>query len=123
MSNEVLAFIASRLKAAGIPYAFIRWEEKPPDPYFVGEYLEAPTPTREENGRQQSTFILRGYTRGSWMELEEMKSTIERVLPVTAILPSGAGVCITYASGMPVPTASAIKSIKIDFQIDEWKVN
>lgn len=122
MSNEILAFIASRLRGAGIPYAFMRWETKPPETYFVGEYLEAPTPTREENGRQQSTFILRGYTRGTWMQLEEAKSTIESVMPVTAVLPSGAGVCITYASAMPVPTASEIKSIKIDFQIDEWKV-
>lgn len=124
MNAQALAFIANRLSGAGIPYAFMRWEdEKIPEVYFIGEYLEAPTLTREENGRQTSTFILRGYTRGSWLLLENAKAVIESVLPVTAILPDGSGLCITYESAMPVPTADyEIKSIKIDFNANEWRV-
>lgn len=124
MTAAALEYIGNRLTGAGIPYAFMRWEDDDfPETYFVGEYLESPTLTREENGRQISTFILRGYTRGSWLSIEQAKETIESVLPVTTILPNGNGLCISYESAMPVPTADhEIKSIKIDFSINEWMV-
>ena len=124
MTAAALEYIGKRLAGAGIPYAFMRWEDDQfPETYFVGEYLESPTPTRAENGRQISMFILRGYTRGSWLKLEQAKAVIESVLPVTTILPNGNGLCVLYESAMPVPTADhEIKSIKIDFTINEWRV-
>ena len=80
--------------------------------------------TREECGRQDATFILRGYTRGSWLLLEQAKAKIEKGLPLTAILDDGSGVAIFYSSGTVVPTGDAdFKSIKIDLTIQEWKVN
>lgn len=123
MRTTALEYIAKRLKAADIPYAFKDWEESIPDYYFVGDYIENPTPTREENGRQTSTFILRGFTRLGWLPLHAAKEVIEAKLPVTDILSDGSGICISYSTALPVPTADPdIKSIKIDFTVDEWMV-
>lgn len=123
MTKEALTYIKNRLAAAGIPYSFGEWTGSTDDYYFTGNYLETPTLTREENGRQQSTFILMGYTRKSWMVLEEAKSVIESVLPVCDILPDGSGLCIMYDSATHAPMADGSKCIKIDFAIDEWRVN
>lgn len=124
MSIAALQYIADLLQGMGVPYRFMRWEEKPPDEYYaVGEYIEAASMTREENGRQDATFILRLFTRRGWMVLEQAKATIESGLPRTAILPDGAGVAIFYDSGMIVPTGDMqLKSMQINMTIQEWKV-
>ncbi len=123
MRTAALEYISNRLLLAGIPYAFKDWESEIPEYYFVGDYIEHPSPTREENGRQTSTFILRGFTRLGWLPLHAAKEVIEAKLPVTDILPDGSGICISYDSASPVPTSDPdIKSIKIDFTVDEWMV-
>lgn len=123
MTTKALEYIKSRLQAAGIPYSFKDWEESIPDYYFVGDYIENPSPTREENGRKTSTFILRGFTRLGWLPLHAAKEVIEAKLPTTDILSDGSGICISYSTALPVPTADPdIKSIKIDFTVDEWMV-
>ncbi len=125
MSIEALKYMNSLLKGIGIPYEYSRWNSgQPPDYYFVGEYFESPSMTREENGFQESTFILRGYTRTEWMALEEAKEKILNGVTKTAILPNGNGIAIFYESSMPVPTADmAVKSIKINLNVQEWRVN
>lgn len=125
MSIEALEYIKNLMNQLSIPYALIRWNSgEPPDPYFIGEYIENPSPYRVENGHQESTFILRGYTRKEWMGLEEAKEKIERGAMKTAILPSGNGIAIFYDYGTPVPTNNDDeKSIKINLTIQEWKVN
>lgn len=123
MRTNALEYIKNRLQAAGIPYAFKDWEGDIPDYYFVGDYIENPTPTREENGRQTNTFILRGFTRGGWLPLHAAKEVIEAKLPATDILTDGSGICISYSAAIPVPTSDPdIKSIKIDFIVEEWMV-
>lgn len=124
MSEAALAYIANLLNSMGIPYAFREWREKPPDYYFTGDYLEEPSRTREEIGFQPTTFILRGHTRGDWLLLEQAKAKIEKAAMKTAILPNGNGIAIFYGSASPVPTGDAeLKSIKINLEIQEWKVN
>ena len=124
MSIAALQYIDDLLKSMGVPYCFMRWEETPPNEYYtVGEYIESPSMTREENGRQDATFILRLFTRRDWMTLERAKATIESGLPKTAILPNGAGVAIFYDSAMIVPTGNMVlKSMQINMTIQEWKV-
>lgn len=124
MSIAALQYIADLLQGMGVPYRFMRWEEKPPDEYYtVGEYIEAASMTREENGRQDATFILRLFTRRGWMTLEQAKAEIENGLPKTTILPDGTGVAVFYESGMIVPTGDmALKSMQINMTIQEWKV-
>ena len=125
MSIAILNYIGNLMQSMGIPYEFMRWNTEPPDDYyFTGEYNEHEMTIREECGRQDATFILRGYTRGSWLLLEQAKAKIEKGLPLTAILDDGSGVAIFYSSGTVVPTGDAdFKSIKIDLTIQEWKVN
>ena len=53
MSIAALQFMKDLMQGMGVPYSFMRWEEKPPDDYYtVGEYIESPSLTREESGRQ-----------------------------------------------------------------------
>lgn len=124
MSIAALEYINNLMQSMGIPYEFMRWNTEPPDSYyFVGEYNEHAMTTMEEDGRQDATFILRGYTRGSWLLLEQAKAKIEQSVPKTAILSDGTGIAVFYGSGTIVPTADAeLKSIKIDLTIQEWKV-
>lgn len=125
MSVEALKYIGNLMQSIGVPYEFMRWNSGiPPDGYFVGEYYEVPSLTREENGYQESTFILRGFTRGTWLWLEQAKEKIEKSIPKTAILGDGTGIAVFYESATVVPTNDAdLKSIKINLNIQEWKVN
>jgi hypothetical protein len=125
MQIVTLAYINGRMQEIGIPYAFMEWtEEEKPETYFVGSYLENPSRELEENGHQETTFILRGWTNGSWMNLETYKEKIEKNIMKTAILDDGTGIAIFYDSAIPVPTyAEGWKSIKINLKIQEWKVN
>lgn len=124
MRAITLEFVNNRILSLGLPYSFMEWAEYPPDDYFVGQYIENPSPTLTENGHQKTTFILRGYTSGSWLNLETYKEKIEKGISTTAILDDGTGVAIFYDSAMVVPTGVAgWKSIKINLNIQEWKVN
>lgn len=125
MGISALKYIADLMKNIGIPYEFARWNSgTPPDGYFVGEYIEAPSLTKEESGYQESTFILRGFTRQTWLVLEQAKEKIEKSIPQTAILDDGTGIAVFYESATVVPTNDAdLKSIKINLNIQEWKVN
>ena len=124
MSIAALAYIKNLLDSIGIEYEFMRWNSGiPPDPYFVGEYIETPSMTREENGHQETTFILRGFTKKDWLLLEEAKEKIEKNATQTAILSDGTGIAVFYESATVVPTGDAdLKSIKINLNIQEWKV-
>lgn len=123
MSEAALAFINSLMESLGLDYAFREWEEKKKESYWVGDYIEEPSMTKLENGFQPATFILRGYTRHSWLTLEQAKAKIESAAMKTAILPNGNGIAIFYDSASPVPTGDMeLKSIKINLQIQEWRV-
>lgn len=125
MSTEAMAFINDLMQGMGIPYAFYQWNTQPPDDYyFVGEYSEIETPEKVECGLQESTFYLRGFTRKSILLLQRAKETIERNISKTAILGNGSGIAVSYDSALIVPTGDAeLKSIKINLNIKEWKVN
>lgn len=126
MSIAVLKYVADLMQSLDIPYGFMRYNHDPPKEqyYFVGEYMELEMTTKEENGMQEITFILRGFTRDSWLLLEQAREKIEKSVARTAILPDGTGIAIFYGSAMPVPTGDAeLKSIKINLNIQEWKVN
>ena len=126
MSEEALTYIAEALESLGIPYDFATWNgDGPPDPYFIGEYDEEETLT--EDGLQESTFIITGTTRASWLSLEQAKSKIRAAFPPiagnTAILPSGAGLAVFYSDSFPVPTEDgSYKRIQINLRVKEWSV-
>ena len=125
MRIATLAYVGTLLEGIGLPYAYMEWgDENLPDTYFIGSCLEHLSTTLTENGHQKTTFILRGWTKGSWLDLETYKEQVEKNISKTAILDDGTGVAIFYDSAMVVPTGVAgWKSIKINLNIQEWKVN
>lgn len=124
MSISALKFISEKLERLKIPYAFEEWTaNEVPDLYFVGEYNEVESTEREENGYQETAFILTGTGR-KWLGLEQAKEIIENNITETAILPNGNGIAVFYSNSFPVPTGDAeLKRIQINLTIKEWRVN
>ena len=102
-----------------------KWKSRPPnDRYHVGETSENPMTTMEEDGCQDTSMILRGFTRKDRMILKHDAETIRMKCPLTEILPDGTGIAIFYNGASFVPTGDAeLKSIKINLLIKEWRVN
>ena len=127
MSKQVLKIISDTMNALGIEYGFGEYSGNPVKyPYFVGEYTE--TEMFDESGLQESTVLLTGFSRGSWLDLEDAKERIERqfnrVTGKFGITDSGSAVAIAYSHALIVPTGDAeLKSIQINLSIKEWKVN
>lgn len=123
MTIASLKFISDLFSEIGIEYQFSEWNTDPvPNPYFVGEYTEPESATREESGFQESTFILTG-TGTSRLKLEEAKEKIERALPKSGILPNGSGIAVYYSGANTIPTADAeYRRLQINLTINEWMV-
>ena len=79
-----------------------------------------------KDGESESTFILTGTTKGSWLELEQLKEKIRSVFTdvgLTAILTHNIAIAVMYAGSMPVPTGTdQLKRIQINLKIKEWRV-
>jgi hypothetical protein len=112
------------MTALGLNYAFLRWTSDVIYPYFIGEYTEEPNIT--EDNLQDTSFLITGTTRGSFIDLETAKANIEKLYRdgKRIITTSGTGVVIFYESSLTVPTDDAeLKKIQINLLIKEWKVN
>ena len=126
MSKDALNIISESMKALGLAYGFGEYSAKPVVyPYFVGEYTE--TEMFDESGHVETTFLLTGFSRDSWLELEDAKERIERhfnrVSGTIGITDIGSAVVIHYSHALVVPTGDAeLKSIQINLKINEWKV-
>jgi hypothetical protein len=126
MSKEILKIITDAMASLGLEYGFAEYAGDPVVyPYFVGEYTE--TESFTEDGLQETTFLLTGFSRETWLELEEAKEKIEnyfnQVSGHTVITDSGSGVAIFYAHSLIVPTGDAeLKRIQINLSVKEWKV-
>ena len=124
MTEAAMKYMSDLMDSLSIPYDFVEWKTKPPDDrYFVGEPLEDIMTTLEEDGQQDITFILRGFTRVDYSLLMKDAQTIKENLPQTAILPDGTGIAVFYEGPRPVQTAdNQLKSIKTNLKIKEWSV-
>jgi hypothetical protein len=122
MTKEGLNFISSILKPL-INYHFLYYKtDKVEYPYWVGEYLESEYSA--ETNYQETTFILTGVTRGSYLELEKQKEIIKKALKdKRAILPSGTGIAVHYDYSMPIRVDDIeLQKIQINLTIQEWEV-
>lgn len=121
--SEALKIINDKLTDEGINYEFGVWTSDIVNPYFVGEYAE--TESFTEDGLRELTFMLNGFTKGSWLQLEQARTTIEKLFSnYTQITESGTGVSIEYANSLIIPTGDAdFKRIQINLSIKEWRVN
>lgn len=123
MTEAILQAINDKLAAAGINYEFGVWTSDIVYPYFVGSYVEVESFT--EDGQQEATFTLDGFTKGSWLDLEEAKAKIEKLFSnFTAITESGSGVAVLYGNSSIIPTGDAeLKRIQINLTTKEWSVS
>ncbi len=127
MSKQMLKVVSDGMKTMGIEYGFGAYAKYPVVyPYFVGEYTEREATT--EDGLQESSFLLTGFHRGTWSELEDTKERIEQyfnqVSGKTVIADNGLAVAVFYGNSLIVPTGDAeLKSIQINLNVKEWKVN
>ena len=127
MSKAVLKLVSDAMNSLGLEYDFGTYKKNPVVyPYFVGEYQETESTT--EDGLQETTFLMTGFSRDSWLTLETAKEKIENyfnhVSGKTVITDNGSAVAVFYAGSLIVPTGDAeLKSIQINLSIKEWKVN
>lgn len=128
MSVAALGIISDSMDELGINYEFMEWTSKTKYPYFTGEYQEQPS--TEEDGEQETTFILNGFARGknAKLLLEDVKEKIKQYFPnvggrlVTA--ENGTAVAIYFANSLTIPSEDAeLKKIQINLTIKEWSVN
>ena len=120
---EVLKFISEQMTALEIPYEFGEWTSAVKYPYFVGESTEEETTT--EDGAEKRVFLLTGFHRGKYIDLEEIKEKIKKHFhPVYGLRAQTDGVTIAafYGGAFFVPTGEAdLKRIQITLNIYQWK--
>lgn len=130
MTTKPLQIIATAMESLGIEYGFGVYSGNADGefvyPYFVGEYTESPP--MNENGLQEATFMLTGFHRGAWDELEAAKAKIEnyfnKVSGKTVMADDGSAVIVFYDSALIVPKEDArLKSLQINLSVQEWSVN
>lgn len=122
--ETVTSVIASGMKSLGLNYSFMEWEGKPEYPYFIGEYQETEPAT--EDGLCETSFLLTGFTRGTWEDIERAREKIRDLFhPVTGfvVTVSKSAVAVFYASSFPVQTGDAeLKKIQVNLTVKEWRV-
>lgn len=126
MSKASMKIISDGMEHMGLEYDVGEYSGNPVKyPYWVGEYTESEP--FNESGLLETSFLLTGFSRGSWEQLEDEKEKIEnyfnRVSGKTVITDNGSAVAIFYAGALIVPTGDAeLKRIQINLSIKEWKV-
>lgn len=129
MSIETLAMVKDAMGAMGLNYAFMEYKQEPgealPGTYFVGEYQELEP--MNEDGEEDTIFILNGFSREKWIKLEEAKEKVREYFPPTegrkAATGSGSVIAIFYVNSLPVPVEDGeLKRIQINLTVKEWKV-
>lgn len=127
MSKNLLKVVSDGMTELGLEYEFGEYTKEPiVYPYFVGEYTE--TEPMTEDGLQETTFMLSGFSRGTWLTLENAKAKIEnyfnKVYAKTAMVDDGSAVAVFYGNSLIVPTGDEeLKKIQINLQCKEWKVS
>lgn len=127
MSKNLLKVVSDGMTELGLEYEFGEYTKEPiVYPYFVGEYTE--TEPMTEDGLQETTFMLSGFSRGTWLTLENAKAKIEnyfnKVYGKTVMVGDGSAVAVFCGNSLIVPTGDEeLKKIQINLQCKEWKVS
>lgn len=127
MSKNLLKVVSDGMTELGLEYEFGEYTKEPiVYPYFVGEYTE--TEPMTEDGLQETTFMLSGFSRGTWLTLENAKAKIEnyfnKVYGKTVMADDGSAVAVFYGSSLIVPTGDEeLKKLQINLLVKEWKVS
>lgn len=121
----MLKTINTQLEGLGLNYEFQRMTKNPVTyPYWVGDYTEPEGLT--EAGLETPTFLLTGFARGTFEQLENDKNKIKDHFKhgVSVITESGDAVVIYYAGCIPIPLEDDdLKKIQVNLSIKIWKGN
>ena len=125
MTTEALAIINKAMADMGIEYSLATYKGDK-YPYFTGEYQEVPQ--EQEDGLQDTTFILNGFSRTTLGELESAKAKIKKKFhPIDGYIvttPTGDVVAIFYEQSLVISTGDAeFKRLQINLSVKEWSVN
>lgn len=125
MTIEALGYMKTMFESLEIPYEFEQWNSpNVPDTYWVGEYIE--TEPLNEDGMEESTFILTGTTNQKIIDLEVVKHNLKNHLGhtgLTAILDSGSGIAVSYVGSQPLPSVEdGVFRLQITIKVKEWRV-
>ena len=130
MTQAGLKIISDAMDALGLNYGFGEYKvnsgEEVAYPYFVGEYQEIEP--LNEDGMQETTFLLTGFSRDLWQTLEDAKAKIRKyfnkISGKVVIADDGSAVAIFYSNSFVIPTGDAeLKKIQINLDVKEWSVN
>lgn len=121
---ERLKFIKEQMDILAVPYEFMEWTSDVVYPYFVGELSEEPTGT--EDGRESSTMLLTGFSRGKYLDMENIRERIKsHFSPVYGLrgqTDDGSTIVVFYDNAFYVPTGEAdLKKLQINLKIFLWK--
>lgn len=126
MSKNLLKVVSDGMAELGLAYEFGEYTAEIVYPYFVGEYTETEPTT--EDGLQETTFMLTGFSRDTWLTLENAKEQIEsyfnKVYGKTVMVDDGSAVAAFYGNALIVPTGDEeLKKIQINLHCKEWRVS
>jgi len=116
-------FIADQMAAIDVPYELMEWTATVKYPYFVGEFTEVPVTTGD--GLEESTLLLTGFHRGSYLDLEKIKEKIKHHFHPRHGRHGSTkhGQIVAFYDGsLYLPTGEAgLKKIQINITIKEWR--
>lgn len=122
--NDVLAVVNEQLESLGLNYEYGTMTASPPTyPYWVGEYSSEPEGLTED-GKEEPTVILTGFSRGKNIDLENQKTLIKDHFRhgVSVITESGSAVVIYYGGSLPIPLEdNDLKKCQVNLSIKTWK--
>ena len=114
---EVLTILNNEMEKLNIPYTFDGWDNEVELPQFIGELSE--TPTNDEDGKSEYTFILTGYAT-NYTELFAISEQLKSKYKTSAIVD---GIVIKYDNAVPIDNGTDdLKQIQINMTIKKWSV-
>ncbi len=124
MTQGALQMIASDMEALNLQYALGEWKSHPEGIYFVGEYQEVEP--LNEDGEEESEFLLTGFARGDVSGLEDAKDRIREYYdPVhgrVAVAKDKSSVAAVFYSRCLTFTGEAeVKKVQINLKVKEWR--
>ena len=115
--TEVLTILNNEMEKQNIPYTFDTWDNDIELPQFIGEISE--TPTVDEDGKSEYTFILTGYAT-SYSYLFGVAEQLKNKYKASAIVD---GIVIKYDNATTIDNGTDdLKQIQINMTIKEWSV-
>lgn len=124
--DEIMGIIADTMESIGLRYDYEEWGGEVGYPYFVGHMTETEPTT--EDGEQDATFLITGWSRTSYLELRKAANAIRGAFPAIegkrGITESGNGYSVWYAGSDTVPTEMPeLKSIQITLNVKIWRAS